>query len=826
MNKLYLLVFCFLASCPPVISNPFEVPEGFSITHFANDSHAHDIWCMTLDQQDRICVGGPGYIKFLIDSDGDGKADKATTFTDKVRKGPMGLLIDGTSILSVEANAVVRYQDKDGDLKADGEPEILVGFTGKGGEHGPHGIRKGPDGWYYVICGNNTGVDDSHANMPDSPIKDPRQGCVIRINPYGLGNEIVADGFRNPYDIAFSDDGRLFTFDSDNERDNHLPWHANCRVFDIAFGRHHGWLNPGHKQSYNVPEYYTIDRLAQIERGSPTGVEYYWHNAFPETYRKNLFYACWTFGRIYHSPLEWAEDDGLLLQERTLKKQEPKIFAQAGPEGGFAPVDLAIDSTGRMWVACGGRNTSGNVYCITPPDGAGEKQQRKLSMPQMMIGRNVLKPELQHPHTVRTFLKDPKDLHQVYKAYQDSHGGINHRPEPRTIDAGYTFNIVPSDESQKLRETITAESGATMLLDMDSKAEEALAKDAEAFAEFWSQPDKFLEAEPWRDRNYKELARTLGCVKNEFPPTLENITTALRENTHPSDNIHYLFCLAQMPAARTSIATWRIASAFLRIDAKLAAIPGAHPSRNWPLRLQDAFKAHCEHDSVLAKDLMWSHSLFGSSIHHARYIETIEDPELKKEVVKKMYHRLQDSKEDWTDSWAELLIENMPDLSVFELRKVWDNQPAIRQTLAKAFIPKADLFDDPARLFQALSLPDAKVAKQAAEKLAVRKSPRDADQTGQILTALVKHNKKKTTRKALLNLLEAETIPEALAAAKSEFPDSALITRLASSQDMAAFEARLETVDWDSGDSNKGKEVYTASVVQFVTAAKTDSAQN
>jgi hypothetical protein len=32
--------------------------------------------------------------------------------------------------------------------------------TGKtGGEHSAHAIRRGPDGWLYVLCGNNTGID-------------------------------------------------------------------------------------------------------------------------------------------------------------------------------------------------------------------------------------------------------------------------------------------------------------------------------------------------------------------------------------------------------------------------------------------------------------------------------------------------------------------------------------------------------------------------------------------------------------------------------------------------------------------------------------------
>ena len=58
------------------------MPEGFSVARVADDTLAHDLWCLTLDEQGRIVVGGPGYIKRLEDTDGDGKADKQSVFAD------------------------------------------------------------------------------------------------------------------------------------------------------------------------------------------------------------------------------------------------------------------------------------------------------------------------------------------------------------------------------------------------------------------------------------------------------------------------------------------------------------------------------------------------------------------------------------------------------------------------------------------------------------------------------------------------------------------------------------------------------------------------
>ena len=758
-------------------------------------------------REDRVCVGGPGYIKFLLDTDGDGKADRAELFTDEVRTGVMGLLIEGKEIISVERNAVLRYRDEDGDFRSDGVPQVLAHISGKGGEHGPHGIRRGPDGWLYVVCGNNSGVDESHATLPESPIKHPSQGAIVRIAPDGSGSEVVAHGFRNPYDIAFSDEGRLFTFDSDNERDHHLPWHANTRVFDVAFGRHHGWLNPGHKQSYNTPAYYAVDRFAEVPRGSPTGVEYYWHDAFPERYRKGLFHACWTFGRIYYSPLQW-KDELKLGQELQFQPQVPEVFARVKAEGGFAPVDLAIDSYGSLWVACGGRNTKGNVYRISAISGDGTRQPRKLtSLPKAMVGRILPESPLQHPYTVRTFLKDPKDLHLVYHAYQQLGGGITHRPEPRVIDAGYRFRLLPDPKAEELRATIRAEAGDDLFEEMNLQAEHALTEDAANFAEYWLQAKPASGLEPWRRRNYLELARTLGCARTEFAPVLEHITTALRDDTHPTDDIHYLFCLAQMPAPRTSIANWRIASAFLQVDAKLAAIPDAHPSRNWSLRLQDVFRVHCELSPLLENDVMWSHSLFGNSVHHARYVETITDPEIRKRAVRLMYQRLQTSGENWNASWTRLVKENMPDLPIEELRSIWDTQPEIRNELASWILERGDPQEDRTRFFQCLGGQDASIAARAAARIGNPKTISQA-QAELAMTALVRHQKKDSVREALAGLFGAESLEDALEQARKEHPESAIITRLCGSQDHGAFLERLKEIDWGSGRQAEGKEAF------------------
>ena len=69
----------------------FRVPDGFEATLWADDDLATNIYAMTTDSRGRIVVSGPGYIKTLIDTDADGRADRAELFTDQIRQVPATL---------------------------------------------------------------------------------------------------------------------------------------------------------------------------------------------------------------------------------------------------------------------------------------------------------------------------------------------------------------------------------------------------------------------------------------------------------------------------------------------------------------------------------------------------------------------------------------------------------------------------------------------------------------------------------------------------------------------------------------------------------------
>ena len=329
------------------------VPDGFHAELFADDELAHNIFSLTFNAAGDVVVSGPGYVRTLLDTDGDGKADKTRTFCAAPRTGAQGMFFLGPHLICSGDAGLQIFRDDNRDGKADGLPEIFLRVKA-GGEHDVHAIRKGPDGWWYVIAGNMAGVSAAYATLKTSPVKRPDSGTMLRLRPDLSGGEILADGFRNAYDFDFSSAGDIYTFDSDGERDVSLPWYQPTRVYQVTPRSHAGWIS----RSWKRPDHFSDmpPVTGRFGRGSPSGVVCYRHTQFPEQYRGAIFVLDWTFGRILALPLQ---------QNGSVSSTEPIEFASGTGQYGFAPTDAAIGPNGDLFVSIGGRGTQGGVFRIS-----------------------------------------------------------------------------------------------------------------------------------------------------------------------------------------------------------------------------------------------------------------------------------------------------------------------------------------------------------------------------------------------------------------------------------------------------------------------------
>ena len=245
----------------------------------------------------------------------------------------------------------------------------LVGFTGDNGEHGPHGLKLGPDGMIYVIVGNGSQVDENTALT--SPFQDfyegdliPRYedpgghaagvkapgGTVIRLSLDGKKIEMVAGGVRNAYDMVFDHNGELFVHDSDMESDIGTTWYRPTMLFHVADGSELGWRSGSGK----FAQYFIDQAPAACEtgRGSPTGATLYQHLQFPIRYQDTMFLADWSEGRIL-AVRQQQNGAGYVAKTETFLKGRPLNVC-----------DLAVGEDGGLYFCTGGRGTSGGVYRV------------------------------------------------------------------------------------------------------------------------------------------------------------------------------------------------------------------------------------------------------------------------------------------------------------------------------------------------------------------------------------------------------------------------------------------------------------------------------
>ena len=356
MNRVVVMALVLvlpMASVARAAQIDVKLPPGFKIEKIAGNDLATDIYCLAVNSRGEVLVSGPGYIRRLIDADADGIFDSAGLFADRLQSGAQGLLCIDEFVYAVGDDGVWRFEDRDRNGMADGPPEKMLA-VGTGGEHLAHAIRRGPDGWFYLLAGNATPIKPEYSSGPYSPVKQPRAGFLMRISPDFRIQEVVAHGFRNAYDFAFNVREQIFVYDSDGERDVSLPWYRPTRVFQIQPGDDAGWIDEGWRRPSS---YFDMPiEVGVLGRGSPTGVECYHGSAFPHEFAEAIFVADWTFGKITVFKVDQAGH----------RYDQGSDFAVAQGQFGFAVTDLVVDRNGNLLVSVGGRGTAGAVYRISP----------------------------------------------------------------------------------------------------------------------------------------------------------------------------------------------------------------------------------------------------------------------------------------------------------------------------------------------------------------------------------------------------------------------------------------------------------------------------
>lgn len=358
----------------------FTVTKDFRIERVVPPAASGSLLTLAFNEWGEILAAREqGGILLIVDSNKDNVPDKVTEYCPEVTSC-QGLLALNGQVYAVgvgpKGGALYRISDDDQDGRGE-KIEALVEFDGKFGEHGPHGLSLGPDGMIYCMIGNHASAKNIaqrgspyhhyyEGDLLKPKYEDPGGhavgvvapgGTVIRLDSEGKSIQLYSGGFRNAYDIAFNREGELFTFDSDMEWDEGLPWYRPTRLDHIYAGSEHGW-----RSGWSTwPDYHsdTVPPAATAGRGSPTGLEFYNHNKYPPVYHNAMFACDWSQGEIIaFKPI--PSGSGYTSQG--------EVFVRGRP---LAVTDIAVGPDGWLYFTTGGRGTEGGVYRVvytgTPP---------------------------------------------------------------------------------------------------------------------------------------------------------------------------------------------------------------------------------------------------------------------------------------------------------------------------------------------------------------------------------------------------------------------------------------------------------------------------
>jgi len=351
----------------------FQINPAFEVQLVADHDQTGSLIAITFNEfGDLLASQENGPILSIADSDGDNIPDKVHIVCDKV-KNCQGLLALNGEVFAVgqgpEGSALYRLADEDRDGKFE-KVRTIVKFTGEMSRHGPHGLVLGPDGLIYLTVGGLSGLagsyDDKspHRNYYEGDLaarryEDPRShatgikapgGVVIRTDAEGKSVELVAGGLRNAYDLAFNRFGDLFTFDSDMEWDEGLPWYRPARLIHVVPGAEYGWRSGWAKW----PDYYVDSLPAVLDAGraTPAGLAVYDHFMFPLRFHGGLFACDWSSGRILQIT---ATRNGATYAAKS------EIFVTSERA---KPTDIEVGNDGWLYFCTGGGNAAGGVYRV------------------------------------------------------------------------------------------------------------------------------------------------------------------------------------------------------------------------------------------------------------------------------------------------------------------------------------------------------------------------------------------------------------------------------------------------------------------------------
>ena len=312
-------------------------PEGFVVTMFAGPPVAMyptvvapapdgSVYMGTDLNLAQGAVKGRGRIIRLVDTNGDGQADRYSVFANV--DSPRGIAVSGNTVYVLEVPSLTAFRDTNGDGIAD-KADTLVrdlgfGLDVRSSDHSTNNIALGIDGWIYVAAGDYGYLN---AKGKDGTTITHRGGSVVRVRPDGTGLEVFAVGTRNIYDVAIDPFGRAYSRDNTNDG---LGW--DTRLHYLAPN-----ANMGYPQLFRNFADEHMPSLFDYGPGAGTGAAWVEDPGFPDEWNNALYTGDWTMSKVFRHRL--TPSGASFKVDQTDFVAVPRV------------VDMAMDDQSHMYLA-------------------------------------------------------------------------------------------------------------------------------------------------------------------------------------------------------------------------------------------------------------------------------------------------------------------------------------------------------------------------------------------------------------------------------------------------------------------------------------------
>jgi putative membrane-bound dehydrogenase-like protein len=347
----------------------YSVPEGFELRLFAADEQfGGKPIAMTWDERGRLWVAvtvdypnnmqpaGEGHDKIVVleDTDGDGKADKVTTFAEGLSI-PTSLLCVRGGVVVTQAPQTLFLKDTDGDGKADLRQVLFTGWGTRDTHAGPSNLRYGFDNWIYGSVGYSGFRGEVNGEqlrfgqgyfrfklevgpaVPDAGGGDVRHSQTYKVTKL----EFLRSTNNNTWGLAFSEDGQIFGSTANGCPMVHLA--IPNRYYEKVRG-----LSPGVLPSIALSNAFhpVTDKVRQVD----------WHNGFTAA-ANCAVYTARTYPPEYWNKVAFVSDPtGHLTATFCLQPAGTDYVARYGwnlvasDDEWAAPIDAQVGPDGNVWL--------------------------------------------------------------------------------------------------------------------------------------------------------------------------------------------------------------------------------------------------------------------------------------------------------------------------------------------------------------------------------------------------------------------------------------------------------------------------------------------